>query len=106
MSRDNKNKKERGFDEANSQDKELKRLRRQDLLELLVAQSEEIDRLRAQLAKTQDQLNEKTIAMREAGSLAEAAVKISGVMEAAQEAADIYLESLKQMAGTDDRLPR
>ena len=96
MSRKNQNK-----NDYNSKD--LKKLKRQDLLQLLVAQSEEIDRLRAELAKTQEKLDKKEIVVREAGSLAEAAVKISGVMEAAQEAADVYVKSLKQMAETADR---
>ena len=84
--------------------KDLKKLKRQDLLELLVEQSEEIDRLRAELAKTQEALNDRKIAISEAGSLAEAAIKVSHVLEAAQEAADIYLASLKQTAQPKDPL--
>ena len=83
--------------------KDLKKLKRQDLLQLMVEQSEEIDRLRAELAKAQEELNSRKIAASEAGSLAEAAVKISGVLEAAQEAADLYLENVKQTAGVTDQ---
>ena len=83
--------------------KDLKKLKRQDLLQLMVEQSEEIDRLRAELAKAQEELNNRKIAASEAGSLAEAAVKISGVLEAAQEAADLYLENVKQTAGVTDQ---
>lgn len=83
--------------ETAKRDKELRRLGRSELLELLVAQSEEIDRLRAELAKAKDALSTREIAFREAGSLADAAVKLSGVMKAAEDAAQIYLDSIKKM---------
>lgn len=77
-------------------EKELRKLKRSDLLELMLVQSEEIDRLREELDRTKQQLEEKTIQIQQAGSIAEAAVQISGLLNAAQEAADIYLQSIKQ----------
>ena len=77
--------------------KDLRKLRRSELLELLVVQSEEIDRLRMELAKAQEQLHSRAVAVRESGSLADAAVKLSGVMQAAEEAAQIYLDNIKRM---------
>ena len=84
-------------------DKELRKLKRSELLELMIAQSEEIDRLRRELEYMKKQLASREIAAREAGNLADAAVKISGVMRAAQEAADIYLASVKKMEKSDKR---
>ena len=78
-------------------DKELRKLSRSDLLELMLLQSEEIDRLREELDRTKQQLEEKTVRIQQAGSIAEAAVQISGLLNAAQEAADIYLQSIKQI---------
>ena len=78
-------------------EKELRKLKRSDLLELMLVQSEEIDRLREELDRTKQQLEEKTIQIQQAGSIAEAAVQISGLLNAAQEAADIYLQSIKQI---------
>ena len=83
--------------EIRKREKELRRLGRAELLELLVAQSEEIDALRAELARAKDALSTREIAFREAGSLAEAAVKLSGVMKAAEDAAQIYLDSIRKM---------
>ena len=77
-------------------EKELRKLKRSDLLELMLVQSEEIDRLREELDRTKQQLEEKTVRSQQAGSIAEAAVQISGLLNAAQEAADIYLQSIKQ----------
>ena len=41
-------------------EKELRKLKRSDLLELMLLQSEEIDRLREELDRTKQQLEEKT----------------------------------------------
>ena len=82
-------------------EKELRKLKRSDLLELMLVQSEEIDRLREELDRTKQQLEEKTVHIQQAGSIAEAAVQISGLLNAAQEAADIYLLSIKQTHGQE-----
>lgn len=81
-------------------DKELKRLKRIDLLELLIAQTRENDRLRAQLQETQERLAAKELILAQSGSIAEAALRLNGVFEAAQSAADQYLASVKARAGT------
>lgn len=76
-------------------DKELKKLSRAELLEILVEQSQEIDRLQLQLSQVQKKLKSRRIAISEAGSIAEAALKLNGVFEAAQKAADQYLENIR-----------
>ncbi len=75
--------------------KELKKLNRAELLELLVEQGKEIEQLRAELAQAKDKLSEREIMLDEAGSIAEAALKINDVFTAAQQAADQYLDSVK-----------
>ena len=60
-------------------DKELRRLHREDLLQILIAQQRQIDELNAALEESEAALNEKKIAVQEAGSVAEAALKLSGV---------------------------
>lgn len=122
-------------------DKEFRRLRRRDFLELLLAQGQEmadleerhekitkeleitkesneriklrlnekdalIERLKerldakdATIRELQARLEDRRIELREAGSIAMAALKLNGVFEAAQRAADHYLESLKQQFG-------
>lgn len=72
-----------------------KRLSRSELLDMLVQLSEENDSLRDENDKLRAQLNDKSIVMGEAGSIAEASLRLSGVFEAAQEAADSYLSNIK-----------
>lgn len=77
--------------------KELSRLKRVDLLELLIAQGRENDRLTAELAEARAQLEERNIVLQNAGSIAAAALQLNGVFQAAQTAADHYLESVRAM---------
>lgn len=74
------------------------RLSRLDLLELLLIQSKEIDQLKAQLAEAKEKLENRQITFQRCGSLAEAALAINGVMQAAQQAANDYLFNVQQMA--------
>ena len=76
-------------------DKELRKLNRSQLIELLLAESEEIDLLRKQLAETEEKLADKEIQIREAGSIAEASLKLNRIFEDAQAAADQYLANIR-----------
>lgn len=80
-------------------DKELRKLRRIDLLEILVAQGREIEMLKAELKKAMEALDDRRILIYQCGSIAEAAMKINQVFEAAQAAADQYLESIMTIDG-------
>ena len=75
--------------------KELKKLSRTELLELLLHQVEENEQLRARLEETENRLAERAIVMEHSGSMAEAAMRLSGVFDQAQQAADDYLESIR-----------
>jgi hypothetical protein len=109
--------------------KELQKLGRRELLQLLLNQAKETERLSAELADAQTQLQELTdtyerlrerlnhkderihelestlaeerekreVDLEDVGSIAEAALKLHGVFDAAQEAADFYLQSLRQL---------
>jgi hypothetical protein len=77
---------------------DLRRLSRSQLLELLLRQTKRVEELEAALAQAEKKLRERRIAELEAGSIAEAALKLSGVFEAAQAAADQYLENVKALA--------
>ena len=78
-------------------DKELKKLTRAELLELLLIQTREMERLQEKLTKADSMLSNRYMQYLEAGTLAEAMLKVNGVMEAAQAAADQYLENIAQM---------
>ena len=79
-------------------DKELKKLSRSELLELLIDQMKENEKLRLKLKKAYRQLRDRKIVMEQAGSIAEAALQLNGVFEAAQAAAEQYLESLQYLS--------
>lgn len=78
-------------------DKELKRLNRAQLLELLIMQIEENERLREKLEKAEEEINRKEIAINNAGSIAQAALALNKVFEAADMAAQQYLESVRKL---------
>ena len=85
-------------------DKELQRLRRSELLEILLAQQKQIDSLKKELAEAKEQLAERKIIMARSGSIAEAALKLNGIFEAAQKAADQYLYSIGAVRETGTEL--
>ena len=76
-------------------EKELRRLSRMDLLEMLLEQSREVERLQKELETVKNQLSARRIMEQEAGSIAEASLKLNKVFEAAQQAADQYLENIR-----------
>ena len=76
-------------------DRELQKLKRVELLQLLVELGRELDALRRELEETKKQLADRELHMQEAGSIAEASMQLNGVFEAAQRAADQYLESIR-----------
>ena len=79
-------------------EKELKKLTRYQLLELLIVQTERADKLQQQLDKAQQRLNDKEIQMTVLGSIAEAAMQLTGIFQSAQEAADLYVNAAKKFA--------
>ncbi len=126
-------------------EKEFRKLKRQELLQLLLTQIQGEKELRIQFEETEARLKEveevcerlkarlnskdaqihklagrlnkkdqqiknlksdleslrtdRKIKLREAGSIAEASLRLSGIYEAAQKAADLYLENVERMYG-------
>ena len=79
-------------------EKELRKLNRYQLLEMLIIQTERADELQKQLEAAQAKLDSRDVQMTVIGSIAEASLQLSGVFEAAQKAADLYLNSAKERA--------
>ena len=79
--------------------RELKRLTKNDLMELLLEQRLRGDDLQKQLETCRERLESREIKVSESGSIAEAALKINGIFEAAQAAADQYLENVRKLSG-------
>jgi len=76
-------------------EKELKKLSRRELLEILIIQTKRVERLEAQLAEAQKAIADRRIVVERVGNLAEAALAINGVFEAAQKAAEQYLDNVE-----------
>lgn len=79
-------------------DKELRKLSRRQLVEMLLIQSRETEELRKKLDAAQKELESRELTVRKAGSIAEASLRLQKVFEAAQAAADQYLENIKRIS--------
>lgn len=75
---------------------DLKKLKRSELLEIMVAQSRRINDLEERLAAAEQENAERELCVKEAGSIAEASLKLTKVFEEAQKAADIYLDAVRK----------
>lgn len=78
-------------------DKELKRLNRSELLQILLDQSIEIDHLQRKLSETKAALQERELKIAQAGTLAEAAMRLNQIFADADAAAALYLENIRRM---------
>lgn len=78
-------------------DKELKRMSRAELLQMLITQVEENQSLQARLEAAETQLKDRSLAVSETGTMAEAALSLNGVFQAADAAAQQYLDNIRQM---------
>ncbi len=77
------------------QEKDLRKLSRKDLLELLIEQTRRADDLEARLTDALARLEERQILMERCGTLAEASMALNGLFEAADKAAAQYLENVQ-----------
>jgi len=84
-------------------DQELKKLNRQDLLRMLLEAEKENQSLRTELEAAQEKLESRQVIVSEAGSLAEASLRLSGVFEDAQRAANIYVQNAEQVCQEQKR---
>jgi len=87
-------------------EKELRKLSRAEVLQMLIMQTERVEQLEKELKEKEadyqnqiraleEALDDKRIRNRKAGSIAAAALEINGVFEAAQKAADQYLDNIR-----------
>ena len=79
-------------------EKELKRLSRADLLEMLISQSEELREVKERLRTAEAALANRVIEIDNAGSIAEASLRLNGVFEAAQAACEQYTENIRLLS--------
>lgn len=77
-------------------EKELKKLNRKELLEMLIVQGRELDELQAVAEKQKKQLSERNMQMENIGTLSEAMLVLNGVFKSADAAAQQYLENISE----------
>ena len=73
---------------------DLSKLSKKDLLEIMLKQGEEIDRLNERIGTLEAELADRKIKVAKAGTMAEAALALNGVFEAADKAVRQYLENI------------
>jgi cell division septum initiation protein DivIVA len=76
-------------------DKEFKKLRRSELIEIIYELQKREEALNEEMVGLKAKLGEKELKISESGSLAEATARINGLFEAAQKTADDYIEQIK-----------
>lgn len=76
-------------------EKELRRMSRPELIEIIYVLKSNEESLQKKNAHLEEQLNDRTIQISEAGSIAEAALQLNDIFSTAQIAADDYLTSIK-----------
>ncbi len=90
-------------DSSTDEKKELSKLKKQELLEIMLRQSEEIDRLREENAKLQARLDDRDLKFNRIGSIAEASLAVTGIFEEAEKAAMLYLENIRSKVNEKQR---
>lgn len=75
--------------------KEIRQLTKKELLEIIIEQSKEIKNLRELLQKFKNELHDKRIKIEQSGTMAEAAERLNGVFQAADKAAEQYIENAR-----------
>ena len=82
----------------------LKKLGKQDLLEVILDLSkknnelkQQVEEQKTEIESLKEQLSNKNIVIENAGSLAEASLRLNGVFESAQAAAKQYLDNLQEL---------
>lgn len=87
-------------------EKELRRLSRKDLLEMLLDQSVEMQKTKKRLRIAEKQLRSRKIAISKAGSIANAALQLNGVFEAAQASCEQYTENVRVLLRRQEKICR
>ena len=77
--------------------KELKKLSRRELVDIIYQLKKNEQEMQEQIAALQKELKDKRIRVAVAGSIADVAIDVSKILDAAQETADVYLYEIASM---------
>lgn len=85
-------------------EKELRHMNRGELIDVIYALKQQQEALEAENNALKGELSRQELKIKNAGSIAEAALALSGVFEAAQTAADQYLASIRASCGSAEEM--
>ena len=83
---------------ASTQRDDMRQYSRSQLLEVILLQSRENDNLKASVKRLETELSDRTLKLNKTGNIAEAALALSGVFKAAEEAVSQYKENIRRMS--------
>lgn len=87
-------------------ERQLRKASRPELLKMLQQSRQENDDLRQRLEQTQSQLQSRQLVVDQSGTLADAALKLSGIFEAAESACQYYTENIRTLSGRQEEICR
>ena len=76
-------------------DKEFKKLHRADLIEIIYEYQRREKAMQEEIASLRAQLEERSLKLKDAGSIAEAVIRLNALFETAQKTADDYVEQVR-----------
>lgn len=76
-------------------EKEVRRLNRSDLIEIIYELQKQNKENSERIRSLEQELEDRSLKLSKAGSIAEAAIQVNNVLESAQAAADQYLSSIR-----------
>jgi hypothetical protein len=82
---------------ADEQDEpDISKLKKHEILGIMLAQSKEIDRLRERVSELEAQLEVREFEFSKIGSIAEASLAVTNIFKEAEKAAVIYIENIRR----------
>lgn len=84
--------------------KPLNKQSKSEILEILLEKTKEVELLKKELESANKALADRELKIEKAGTLAEAALLLNGVFEAAEEATAQYLENIEKRSEEQDKL--
>lgn len=85
-------------------EKDLRKLRKAELLAIIDEQSKENERLATELEIAKVELKSREIKIEKAGSIARAALELNGIFEAADRAGAQYLENIEKLSSEQEQI--
>lgn len=82
--------------DSGQDESDLSKMKKKELLEIMLAQGKEIDSLRARISELEAQLANREFEFSKIGSIAEASLAVTNIFKEADDAARTYLENIRR----------